>query len=574
MAYIAEKNPPIILGALLLLFFLLSSFSLEADSPLELSWSTAPFTDEASKLNNVRNNILFGSSDISGISDYCSDCETVVPLEVDSILNWVVYAPYYFIFSQFGISYESARIVSVLFSILSLVLVYLLVSSIFNRNAGLLSVILLGFNYYFLMYSRLALLEIPLIFFSLLFLFLWYRGYTSNKSFYYALSIIALIVGFAFKPSLVFFFPVVFGAFAISHLAKHYTKKNLLIYTVLLLLFFASFFLLLSPGFLELLINYASVRSPSSPIQLFQNFTVYIINWLFRNILPLVIVSFAAAFWTLFSYFRNPKDVNPLVMLATIWLIAGSFILSLQSYQPPRYSIMLLPAMVILAVFLIREFYSNGIRISSVNNANIHQKGIIGIFALLFLFSFSVYLNKFIITWHSLEARAFSIFITFGILVILSLILILIFRKRLYYGGINYPSSTTVWFSVIILLFLLVPGLFQYYGWSNAPKYSLIDASKHLESNFPDAIVLGTWSDALCFPTELKCYAGADGTNYEHIFHELQITHLLNMQGETQDRVLNNYLAYESIQLNKITTYNIGKFKVDLYEVNLKDLEK
>ena len=102
-------------------------------------------------------------------------------------------------FNLFGVSLFSARLTSAVFSILSLWVVFELAYSMYGGKAALLSAVLLAVMPGYFWLSRLALLEVMLVFFFTLSMFLFYRWLSSRKNWLLVLSGLALGFGFLTK---------------------------------------------------------------------------------------------------------------------------------------------------------------------------------------------------------------------------------------------------------------------------------------------------------------------------------------------------------------------------------------
>lgn len=99
-------------------------------------------------------------------------------------------------FNVFGVSLVSGRLISVVFSVLSLWAVFELAYSMYGGKAALLSAVLLGIMPGYFWLSRMALLDIMLVFFltvSLLFFFRWLNNH-QNKMLVFS----GLALGFGF----------------------------------------------------------------------------------------------------------------------------------------------------------------------------------------------------------------------------------------------------------------------------------------------------------------------------------------------------------------------------------------
>ncbi len=114
------------------------------------------------------------------------------------------YPPLYSVFTTasfylFGASLFSARLVSAVFSILSLWVVFELAYDMYGGKAALISAVLLAVMPGYFWLSRLALLEVMLVFFFTLSLFFFYRWLINRKNWMLVLSGLALGFGFLTK---------------------------------------------------------------------------------------------------------------------------------------------------------------------------------------------------------------------------------------------------------------------------------------------------------------------------------------------------------------------------------------
>jgi len=142
--------------------------------------------------------------------------------------NWFEKPPLYFAlvalsFNVFGVSEFSAKFVSALFAILSLIVVYIFGKNLKDSTTGYISMFVLTLNTSYLYYSRMAMLDVTLTFFILLGVYFFHKGFISEKKKYYAYSGVSL--GFAvLTKSLVGVLPLI--AFGIFGLFLIFTKKS------------------------------------------------------------------------------------------------------------------------------------------------------------------------------------------------------------------------------------------------------------------------------------------------------------------------------------------------------------
>jgi uncharacterized membrane protein len=102
-------------------------------------------------------------------------------------------------FSVFGVGLFSARLVSILFSVLSLWGVFEFSSEMYGKKAGLLSTVLLGIMPGYFWMSRMALLETMLLFFFTLALLFFYRWLQNKQTKYIFLCGLAVGLGILTK---------------------------------------------------------------------------------------------------------------------------------------------------------------------------------------------------------------------------------------------------------------------------------------------------------------------------------------------------------------------------------------
>jgi 4-amino-4-deoxy-L-arabinose transferase-like glycosyltransferase len=135
-------------------------------------------------------------------------------------------------FNVFGISLFSARLVTVVFSILSLWVVFEIAYCLFDAKTALLSAVLLALMPGYFWLSRLALIEITLLFFFSLGLLFFCRWLKTKKDFYMLLGGVAIGVGILSKyqaaiAGIIILFSLLF--LARGHLKSAFLRFGLLV---------------------------------------------------------------------------------------------------------------------------------------------------------------------------------------------------------------------------------------------------------------------------------------------------------------------------------------------------------
>lgn len=121
--------------------------------------------------------------------------------EKPPLMIWCMAAAY----KTLGVNELSARLPAAIFGWLSVLLVYWIGVRLFNHWAGLLSGIFLATNWHFLLLSRMAMLDVPLLFF--ISASLWFYWLGREKPWYFLLAGLCMGLGVMTK-SLVGFFPL------------------------------------------------------------------------------------------------------------------------------------------------------------------------------------------------------------------------------------------------------------------------------------------------------------------------------------------------------------------------------
>ncbi len=172
---------------------------INADSAAELPngfGTRAPFHDEAAKAYEARAKLLFGTWKSSEHDKY-EYWRKQSPVWVYSLYAWM---------SIFGHGFASLRMFSVLASLLTLLVLFLILRQDHGPGPALAGVCLLGFNYYYFLYTRLCLMEPLLLLLLLLTVYLIRRAF--DKPLYFALACLAWLAALLVKQSALAFFPV------------------------------------------------------------------------------------------------------------------------------------------------------------------------------------------------------------------------------------------------------------------------------------------------------------------------------------------------------------------------------
>jgi len=178
----------IFFGIIFIIPIILRFIAINADQPPEYLFGTSNY-DEGIWAHSARNKILFGK----WVMDEWN------PLFINPTFTLTLYLFFY----MFGVGVAQARLVNILFSIASLILLYKSLRLGYNKKIAMIGTFLLSYNILYFMFSRSALIEVFTMFFMILTFYFWIKA--SKKPVYFFLVSIALFLTFLAKSTTIMF---------------------------------------------------------------------------------------------------------------------------------------------------------------------------------------------------------------------------------------------------------------------------------------------------------------------------------------------------------------------------------
>lgn len=335
-----------------LLFFLLILIAfgarlihLQADFPTELTWSGLLYTDEGWYSRNAAAACLTGNWHVEG--DFNPAVNTPLFFAFQSL-----------IFRFLGFGLISARLMVVTFSILLGLVVYYLLAAHISRRAGAIGLLLLGTNYTWFAFNRLAILEIPMIFFITLALALLLHPEERNRTVTTIHAALCFAGAMLIKTSAMFALPVLLAAVLLTQkrpFAKSLQQSGVFL-VVLAAVFLVYWFLLAVPYwddfrfFIDLniasRIEFTIGRMIDSSIK-----SVYFGKYLSWFLYPV------GMFYAGLCFMLDPKfRRNRLVLCSALWTVSLLLMIALNHYFPPRYYLPLMVPLTILTAIVADDF--------------------------------------------------------------------------------------------------------------------------------------------------------------------------------------------------------------------------
>ncbi len=538
-------------------------FYLGADPPVYLESSGGLFGDEAALAFNARNKILFGH----WITDEFN------PIIYNPILTVLEYLS----FCVFGVGLIQLRLVNVVSAIMS----FLLLFAVLKKNNGIriasLSLVLLGFNYIFIMYNRLGLNDTFIALPMTATLFFWHKGLEKKRFLF-----IAGITSFACyvtKASSLYFILAVFASLAFSeflHYRNDKKAKNIfyalafymagwaLSYAFWYVLFYMPF----KTEFANVGENWARLAWPSNLGRIWKNLNAFTFAKYMAN--TPVELSVVWIYVPVFIYrlFKHWKGFDPLELLFFLWLIGGYIALNALNYKPLRYFVPIIIPMCVLTSFALSRFW-NLVKKKEFNFT------VRSVFWVIFFFaSYILWVSLFFrkcIGFHTFLKTCYPII---GMTLLIALIFFIFeaLRRNGERIGWSMAVQRCAQSAIIaaVMFSVYINGAY-YMRWFNDPKYTVIESSRELGGMLNHAYIAGLWSPLATIENRHRClYLGNNWFNYQNTFERFPITHLFLWDGNNKEELRFLQRAYPEImeKASLIKTYSIKALPVRLFQIN------
>jgi 4-amino-4-deoxy-L-arabinose transferase-like glycosyltransferase len=328
---------------------------LRADPPWDFTWSQALFTDGARAIDGARNKMVFGQ----WIPDMRSPVVLFYPL-----VNLLAYA----IFKVGGVGLAQANLVGALPALASVVLIFWWMRNLEGRLGGLVALVLLAFPFIHVVYSRVPMVEALLI----LMLLAAFRFALGGNRALLAAGLLCGLAAFMVKMHALHFVPVVLvfvllerrqeprrrkaaaaGAFLVGFVAA-VAAWFVLVYIVnpeMIAKYFRSNILIAQQGeYAGAGIGQILTARVGAFIHLGSGRDGF-----FAEVPILSVMAYLGLLAVMSGFTGGRAASKPWERLAALWFVGLVAALSLLSYRPLRYMVLLTPPVVLLATaFLLR----------------------------------------------------------------------------------------------------------------------------------------------------------------------------------------------------------------------------
>jgi 4-amino-4-deoxy-L-arabinose transferase-like glycosyltransferase len=513
---------------------------LTADPPADISVSGGIIADPGQYAYGAKNKVLFDRWTFAGWEPY-----SFSPLM--HYLN-------YFIYKSFGVSYVTHKLIPLIFSSLTLLLLLFIVYRRFNPRQAFFTSILFSFSYPVIIFSRFANREYPMVFFLLGAVFLFSEAAGKRKSSYYFYSAILFCLSFLCKGSGSFLISLFLTVGILWVIEKKTKLMELFYFAGTLILFFVGWYFVVYLSYKPVIDTFVrdnkNLRALHSLSRVIEN----ILNSPFMVSLrsdPFILIT-ASLIILFYIYWKltQKKDIDPFVELCTVWLGIGAFMHGIVSYRPTRFFVVLLIPIAFLAGYMLDLLWNKRTVIK------INFRLILSAFLTL---AFLVFLG---ILPYFRFLNSGSAFFKFYFIVFIILLPVTLFLKRPYLRKFMV---------ILILLSSFILNMVYFKKWAEHREYMAVNISNILNRALPPSRIAGNWSSLLGTGTRHRTYFAWKGFfNWEKDFlKKNKIEYLLLTSGRFADEIgdYKNFFKDEFKTAHLLADFRMFNSVVHLYSL-------
>ena len=420
--------------------------------------------------------------------------EWYIPDGFNPAVNTPIFTMFeYALLRGFGVSLASIRYGSIFCGLITLILLYVSLRKI-DRTAAVIAVFLGALNFPMIVYNRLALTENLFLCFLLGLALLLMSVLNRPNSTMLLLGFwLIFVLGYLTKALIPFF--IVIYIFMTLQARPQNLKRQYFLSVFSLVLFSAAlwfFWISKYPDDWRYFQN-LNIRQRISlnPVVILQNYARFIIHIKLFEFMPVI---YTIALWMVLrrvSGLWSRKAMIPLEHFLIIWFLAGSLFLGFFSHSPPRYSLMLLPAILGLNGLFFSELLGEKSLDGFQNERHLNLLILAGVILLQIAFGFYR-----IFVYKQMYLSCFL-----PMLGILGWVIFWFFKK----GQI----STKLTGIVLLSLIFLVQGV-QIFRFHDTMKFSMYKAMKNVakiinqEKAADDIILAGDSAPLLAFELQMS----------------------------------------------------------------------
>ncbi len=461
------------------LLFALRFVHLGADPPHDMSRSMGYMSDPGGYAHNARNKVVFGrwETDMWNL------------MYISPLPHFCTYAA----FAAAGPGVAQMNLVPVLFSCMLLIVTYRLFRAEFSKSFALVGILLLAVNYQFLMFSRIAVRVMPLLFFSLGALWFLNRKTPRRRDYFWAGAL--AFVAFTVKATFMQILPALVLGTALHLIFRH--RRPLKPAAVSLSLFFCGMtlvglvwlFTLYFPHKAMFIayggenIAWLTPKSVSEGLTRFWQRPLF-----FFNEMPVIACLSGLSLLSVFYRFsRDPRRITLMEWICSLWVVTNILYYAVISYHAARHFVVLVFPLIVLSTAFLRQIYAT----EALKKPERQPWPFYPLMAVWSIFTVSaaviIRARPVAAQWGELQ-RAFRLTLGLSLGLTLAAFLVLQFWPR----RLRLPLPRALRVSAVagLVLLALFLNVKPYAAWVLHPRFHIRDISRDL-GRFKESMVIG-----------------------------------------------------------------------------------
>lgn len=344
----------VLLIFILLIGFLFRFINLRGDAPAgDISRSGVFYVDEGTYAHNVVNKVLFGQWFLN------DDYNAISNVPIFSLAQYIIV-------KVVGVGLVQIRAGAIIYSLLALIMLWFILKS-FDLYAAFIALILGAANYFFIIYNRLAILENLLNLLLVIIAGLLFLYHNKQKPVWLILATIFLVAGYFVKATIVFFLPVVLITIFLTNSSwkNRFVHFSIFIASLIPLAIGCYYFWILPQKTDWLYFQQLNIflKFPDSPVQILFNYAHYFGNLKLFPFMPVTYTIFLFYIGYLLTNLFKLKKINFPEIFFLSWAVSGILFLGFFEYSPPRFSLILMPAIISLVAIFFSKIRQNNFRL-------------------------------------------------------------------------------------------------------------------------------------------------------------------------------------------------------------------
>lgn len=361
-----------------------------------------------------------------------------------------------FFYKIFGVSEFSTRFGVMLFGMGTLILVYIMGKEFFNKKTGLIATLVLGTSFQFVIQSRMIYMDVPLTFFIMLSLYLFWLGFNRDRK-YYLLMGVSLALGTLVKGPVALGLPGLIVLFYLGILPflrefKHiWTWGGAIIYFIIALPWHLLIWNNYGSRFLNDYFGYHMLTRFSKAIETHSGPWYYYIGVIILGLLPW------SAFipWGVGLVRKNWQEKRQEFRLLLIWFAVIFIFFSIASTKLPGY---ILPTYPILALLV--GYWWDRVEQGSVPRRKLILSSLLILISGLLVLTAFYYISPRVEREFPQYLEAFNTLFYFPWLFIFGSIIALVLILKTEKSGQAFTVFFVVsYISLLVLILLVIPAV-------------------------------------------------------------------------------------------------------------------